>query len=57
MTREEKYVPTQIRLPKDVFDGLKELRERGYLPTALMRRAIAAVVKQKLAESNRRGND
>lgn len=45
-----KMMPTQIRLPEQVFKSLHTLRAAGYLPSAVMRVAIEKAVQEKIAE-------
>jgi predicted transcriptional regulator len=41
--------PIQIRLMPETVEALRKLRSRGYLPSAICRKAIEEAVKRKLA--------
>ena len=43
-----------IRIPEDLDNELRELRQYGYLPAVLIRQALAEMVERKLAEAQRR---
>ena len=43
-----------IRVPEDLDDKLRQLRQFGYLPAVLIRQTLAEMVDRKLAEARRR---
>ncbi len=43
-----------LRIPEDLDDGLRQLRQFGYLPAVLIRQALAEMVGRKLEEAKRR---
>jgi predicted transcriptional regulator len=43
-----------IRIDAELDEKLRELRKLGYLPAALVRKAIAEAVEKKLAEAKGR---
>ena len=43
-----------VRIDVETDEGLRKLRQLGYLPSNLVRRAIAEMVQQKIQEAKRR---
>ena len=43
-----------LRIPEDLDNELRQLRQYGYLPAVLIRQALAEMVSKKLAEARRR---